>query len=149
MRGFTLAEIIIAVAILVLLATLVIGNLGPFRDRTNLNSAAEDGVSLLNEARSRTLSSQGGSQYSVRFETNKMILFTGATYNAGAPDNNESPLPAAIEISSISLNGGGVAVTFNRLTGATANYGTITFRLIHDTSQTRVVTINSAGNISL
>jgi len=146
-RGVTLLELLIGISVIIILAALGIGAFSNFRENSNLNSAPESGGALLAEARSKTLSSEDDSQYGVHFETNEMTFFKGASYSASDPDNDTVVLPRGIEMSAISLNGGGVDVLFERLTGKTDQYGTITFRIISDTSKTRTITILNSGSI--
>lgn len=147
-NGFTLVEILIGIAILMLLAVIGWNTLSRFRQTADLNRAAEAGISLLNDARSRTLSSVDASQYGVHFQTDRIVLFKGGSYSAGSPDNVEFLLPRTVEVSSISLIGGGSDAIFTRLTGMTSQSGTITFRLIANTAQTRMITILPGGVIS-
>lgn len=144
-RGFTLLEILIGISILIILATILWGGLIRFQRSLQLAGSLEDGISLLVEARTRTLSSLGEDQYGVHFQNDRVVLFKGVTYTAGNPDNVEGVLPRSVEISSVSLNGGGADVIFKRLTGTTDQYGDITYHLLADTSQTRTVSIVSTG----
>ena len=148
MKGLSLLEIIIVIGILALLAALGTGSLLQFSKTTDLNSSVEGSVSLLLEARSKTLSSQEESQYGVHFESDKIVLFKGAAYSSSDPLNEETVLPLPIETASISLNGGGSDVIFKRLTGETDQYGTVTFRLKSDTSRTRILIILATGVVS-
>jgi type II secretory pathway pseudopilin PulG len=146
-RGITALELLIAVTILVILASVIISAFSNFRKNSDLNGSAESAVSVLAEARSKTLSSQSGSQYGVHFEISKMVLFKGADY-AASPEKKEIFLPVNIEISDISV-GGGNEVIFKRLTGDTDQPGTITFRLKSDPEKTRVINILLTGSINL
>lgn len=145
MRGYTILELLIVIAILTTLATLVFLSFGPFRQTTQLSAAVEDAVSLLVEARSKTLSSDGGSQYGVHFEIGKVVFFVGTTYVSGNPQNKEILLPGDIEISAILLSGGGVNVVFKRLTGATDQDGSITMRSKSNTNRTKIIRVEKTG----
>lgn len=144
-RGVTLIELVVVFGAIAILATIVFSAFAPLRDATTLNSVAEQGISLLNEARSKTLSSLAGSQYSVHFETTKMILFKGTVYNVADPENSVVTLPTAVTIPTITLNGGGGDVIFKRLTGATDTHGSLTFQLVSNPAKTRVITITATG----
>lgn len=148
MKGFSLLEIIIVIGILILLAALGTGSLLQFSKTTDLNSSVEAGVSLLLEARAKTLSSQEESQYGVHFESGKIVLFKGAAYSSSDPLNEETALPSSVETASISLNGGGSDVIFKKLTGETDQYGTITFRLKSNTASVRMLSILATGVVS-
>ncbi|HEY4524714.1 MAG TPA: prepilin-type N-terminal cleavage/methylation domain-containing protein [Candidatus Paceibacterota bacterium] len=139
-EGFTLIEFLIAVAIITLLVGVILWPYANFRDEKLLDGAAEEMISLLNEARIRTLSSDGGLAYGVFFESDKMTLL---------PDNREVWLSKRLSISDINLTGGGATVTFKRLTGATDQGGTVTISLVSDPNRQRIITINAAGGIGL
>lgn len=147
-NGFTLLEILVSIAIITLLTAIGWNTLSRFRQTVDLNRSAEAGISSLNDARSRTLSSVDSSQYGVHFQTDSVVLFKGTSYATSNPDNVEFLVPGTVQISSISLTGGGSDVLFARLTGATNQSGTITFRLSANTAETRMITILSSGVIS-
>ena len=148
-RGFTLVEILIAVGIIGLVSTLVIIPLASFRDSALLDGAAEEILALLHEARARTVSSDGASRYGVYLESDKIVLFKGGTFLVGDLNNKEVLLHNRLTISNISLAGSGTSVLFKRLTGATANNGTVTISLVADNSRQRVIMVSVAGNAGL
>lgn len=139
-RGFTAIEVLIAVAIIGLLAAVILWPFAAFRNGKLLDGAAEDILSLLHEAQTRTLSSDGATPYGVHFESAKITL---------VPDNKEIVLHNSLTISNISLAGGGATVMFKRLTGATDQSGAVTVSLTADNSQQRVITISAAGSAGL
>jgi len=145
MKGFTIIEIIIVVVILAVLAAMAVTSFSGFRQNQILNSDTNKIVSIINEARSKTLSSQDFSQYGVRFEAPRIILFKGTAYAISSPYNATTTLSTILEISGISLNGGGSEVVFQKLTGKTDNYGEVTFRVKADTSKTKTINIKSTG----
>ena len=147
--GITLLEILVALAIIAVLATIIFSVFHNFSDSASINSAAEAGITALSDARSRTLSSKNASQYGVHFASSSLVIFKGAVYSALGQDNEEKLLPAGTEISVINLAGGGVNVAFKRLTGETDSYGTTTFRLINKPTATRDVVILSSGAVKI
>ena len=142
-RGFTLLELAIALAILLILAAIGIGAFANFRDTRELDRAADDVMNLAREARARTLASEEDSQFGVYFESGRAVLFRGASYSEGAPGNEEHVFPARVEAHSITVPSS--VVIFDRLTGATSNAGVVSFRLKSDSSQTRTITITAPG----
>ena len=147
-QGFTLVETLIAISIIALVAVLVVIPFASFRDEKLLDGAAEDILSFLHEAQTRTLSSDGATPYGVYFESGKIVLFKGAAFLVGDPNNKEVLLHNRLTISNITLTGGSSAV-FKRLTGATDNNGMVTINLVADNSRQRVITISAAGNAGL
>ena len=138
--GFTLLEILIVIGIISLLAAIILWSFAAFRNDKLLDGAAEDVLSLLHEAQTRTLSSDGATRYGVYFESGKITL---------VPDNKEALLHNSLTISAISLAGGEATIMFNRLTGGTDQDGTVTVSLVADSSQRRVIAVSAAGGIGV
>lgn len=149
MKGFTLLEIIIVLAILAIAITIVGFSFSSLRSSQELNNSVEEAVSLLNTARSKTISSEAASQYGVHFETSRMVLFKGGVFSDSDPNNQVFTLSALIEISSISLRNGSVDAVFDRLTGKTDDYGVITFRVKANFGKTKIIEIKSTGIINV
>ena len=149
MKGFTFIEIIIAVAILMVITTFTLISLNTFKENQSLKNAVNETVSLINQAKSKTSSSQDFSQYGVHFEFYRAVLFKGTTFSEPNSENIIIDIPSLIEISSISLNGGGVDVVFQRLTGKTDQNGSIIFRVKNDASKTKTISIKNSGIIDI
>ncbi len=144
-KGFTLFEIIIGVAIIGVIAAVVAYPLSNFRRAQALRGGVEDLAAFIQESRSLTLSSRDSLQYGVHLETDRAVLFSGASYNAAAASNRTMYYPAGIT-ASWSLAGSGANVIFNRLTGETDHYGTITLSLSSPTV-TKTITISKLGSV--
>lgn len=149
--GKTIIEVVLILVIIAILLAISLPALSNFRNVQALKNSAEDITSLLNEARTKTLSSYNSTYYSVHFTTTSATLFTGGTYNASATDNKVVTLDSAVNIPSsggISLNGGGSDVKFTRLSGDTTNYGTIVVQLLSDSSKQKTITVAQTGVVS-
>ncbi len=149
-KAFTLIEMMIVVAIIIIISAVVITNLSSLRKQQSLKNTTEDIVTLLNEARLKTISSQNSTNYSVHFETNKAVLFTGRIYNQSDITNEQMLFDSYVEIhspSGINLNGGGSNVAFERISGETSQNGTIVVSLISDASKQKMITISQTGLI--
>ena len=144
-EGLTLVEIICAISILFVVATIGFATLSSFKKTADLSSAADSVLTYLVQARSKTLSAENGAQYGVHIEQNKIVFYSGALYMASIPDNQEILLPETVEIFSIALNGGGDEALFKKLTGETDNDGVIVMRLKSNTSKTKTITIRKVG----
>lgn len=149
MKGFTFIEMMIAIAIIFIITVFSFITLNTFRENQSLKNAVNETISLLNQARSQTLSSQDFSQYGVHFETSRAVLFKGAVFSEPSADNIIFNLPSLVEISGISLNGGGVDLIFQKLTGKTDEFGTIVFRAKNDISKTKTIEIKNMGVINI
>jgi hypothetical protein len=140
------------VAIGLLLLSIVSISFTSFRNAQTLENSVSEIISLIREARGKTLSSEDSSQYGLHFEASRMVFFKGTVFKEpgpAAPYNREIQLSPLVEISSISLAGGGSDVIFKRLTGGTNQYGSVVLRVKSDTSKTRTININSTGAIDV
>ncbi len=144
-KGLTLIEIIIAIGILALVSTIGVGVFSSFKKSSDLSSTADSALTMLIQARAKTLSAENEARHGVHFEGEKIVFYSGDVYGAGAPDNQEIPVPSTVELSSITLSGGGNDVLFNKLNGETDNDGTVVFRLKSDVSKTRTIFIRETG----
>lgn len=142
-------EILVSLAVLAVILTATFQAILSFRASSDLDATSEQAVSFLSEARNKTLASKGDTQYGVRFNLDRFILFSGALFASSTAGNKEYRLPGDIEISSIAFAGAIKDSLFSRLTGETSGSGTVTLRIKTDTSRTRVVTITSTGLVSV
>jgi prepilin-type N-terminal cleavage/methylation domain-containing protein len=151
-RGFTLVELLVVMAILIIVfagSTYYFD--GVFRKVSLSQSLIKNASTVkttLEEARSYTVSAKSGSVYGVHFDSNQIVLYKGSIYSVGAAGNSVRVLDNSVTISSINLNGGGSDVLFQKISGETDKYGSVTLRLVTDTSKTKVITIGKAGLIS-
>jgi prepilin-type N-terminal cleavage/methylation domain-containing protein len=143
-QGFSLIEFIIVIAIIGILVAIVVPSLSSFRNNQLLRGTTEELSGFIQEARSMTLSSHDSLQYGIHFEEDEAVRFSGTSYSAGAVDNEVFSIPQGMTISDISLFGAGDDVLFERLTGQTDEYGTITLTLTA-TSAERIITISALG----
>ncbi len=147
-RGFMLLQLMIGIVVIGILSGVVALNLGTFLGHQAIDNGVGDVTALLDEARSRTLAHESGSQYGVHLETTKAVLFSGTTYSSTAVDNRVVLIDRSAEITSISLTGGGSDVIFDSLTGDTEEDGTFVVREAASTSGAKTVTITHAGQAS-
>lgn len=147
--GFTVLELAIILAILSVLAAVIFTSMSSFRSGKALQVVSEDILSLVEEARGYTLSSKDGYAYGVHFESSRIVLFRGSPYLSGDSNNKAIDIDGAVEISAISLVGGGVEVLFQRLTGKTSQNGSIIIRLKSDTAKTKTIIIEKSGIASV
>lgn len=148
-RGFTFIEIVIVLAIIFIILTITMVSLGNFKEDQYLKNNVNEAVSLINQARSRTLSSEDFSQYGIHFESNRAVLFKGTSYVAGDSNNTILSLSDFIEISTISLDGGGPDLIFEKLNGKTDQPGSVIFRAKNDFSKTKTIIIRITGLVEV
>ena len=149
-RGFTLIEILIATGILAVLLVISLARFGTFGQQVQLNTSAQQIISVLELARNQTVGSEDGTQYGVHFDitNNQYILFKGDNF-AASTETREYDLDK-VEIYEVNLVPvGSDDVVFERIRGDTTNPGDLRIRLIGDTSKTETILINSLGQVSL
>ncbi len=147
--GLTLIEILVAVSIVALAVTIITISFSRLNSSQALDKSAILITSLLDEARSLTLSSKGDVQYGVYFENSQAILFKGAVYSPTDPDNVRVKPHALVEFGEIVLSGGGTSIIFKRLTGDTDQTGTIKVFLKSSPTTFRTITIGATGIVEL
>lgn len=149
-HGVTLVEIVVILAILIIILAISFSSFINLNKSEALSKQAVDIVAILENARSQTLSSKNSSQYGVHFSENSVVFFKGNDYgSAGANDIVNINLNPNVFISTISLYGSGDNVIFERVTGKTAQFGSITVSLKSNNSLTKTVNINATGLIEV
>jgi prepilin-type N-terminal cleavage/methylation domain-containing protein len=149
--GFTIIELVIVIAILVLLSAIAIPDFISFQKKTDLDNSIQEFASALRTAQSKTLSSENDSQYGVYLKTsvspNQYILFKGTSY-AGhdAASDHIYSLKNTSEFFNISL-GGGNEIVFDKLTGVSEESGSVSARIKTDTSYSKTVYISNSGAV--
>ena len=149
--GISILELLMALAILAIVVSFIILNLTKFRNEQALQNTTSDIISLVNEARTKTISSVNSTTYGVHFEASRAVLFAGSSFTEPNSNNKQVDINSAVSIpvsGGINLNGGGSDVIFTRISGDTTNYGTIIVRLVSDATRQKTITINKTGIVS-
>ncbi len=145
-RGFSLLEILLVVGIMGVLAAVIAFPLSSFHRAQKIRGATADVSSLVQQAQSLTLASHDSLQYGVHLTTSTATLFSGTTYTANAASNRVMALPSGVT-ATWSLQGSGANIIFERLTGETNQYGTITLSLSSPTLS-RTITVSKLGSVA-
>src|SRR3990167_10592241 len=117
-RGVTIIELLVVLAVLGIIISVVIPQFSKTRENQVLKSGVQNILSAIDKARSQTLASLNSSQYGVRFEADKIIIFTGASFISGAPENETIDITTPASITNVTLNsvsGTSGEMYFNRL----------------------------------
>jgi prepilin-type N-terminal cleavage/methylation domain-containing protein len=146
-RGFTITELVISMAVLVLLVSLASVNLIHFNQRASLNSTVTSLISDIKEQQTKAMvgDTEGASSptsYGVYFEATKYTLFKGSSYVVGDSHNFSINLPTNDTIQSP-----GYSIVFTRLSGETSGTTTITIIDLTNHDQ-KVITLNSYGVVT-
>lgn len=145
-KGFTLLELALVLGIIAILLVVLFTTFASFGKQQGLVKDNALIIEVLRQAQSNTLNSKNSNQFGVHFGSTSIVLFTGSTYSAGASTNETYNLSGGVNISNISLNGGGSDLVFSKLSGGTENNGTITITE-QSTGQNRSVIIYKTGLI--
>lgn len=143
-KGFSLTEIVIVIAIISMLAALSVVSYSNLNSEQAVQKDAALVLSILNQARSETLSSRNNLQYGVHLASDAVTLFVGDNYSSSTSTNLVYSLNKAVALS-VSLSGGGSDVVFKRLTGETDQSGTVTIALKSSATSTKSLTIYKTG----
>ncbi len=145
MKGFTILEILMALAIAGIALAIVTLSFSKLNQNQALDKSALVIISVLDEARALTLAGKDGAQYGVNIEASQVTLFKGSSYSSVDSSNISTPLNSLIAIRNINLAGGGNSVIFQKLTGKTAQTGSLEVYLKDDSTRFHTISINSNG----
>ena len=143
-----MVEVLVSLAIAMVAVGIVFVSLSNLNKRKALDGSVGTVVSVLHEARALTLSSSGASTYGVYFGEGQVVLFKGAVYATSTATNVVSLVHPLTAIRNVLLAASSTSVVFNRLTGATAQPGTLTVSLKENPLEYRTITISSTGIIN-
>ncbi len=145
-QGFTLIEILVSVAVIVLLGSAGLVSFNTSRNVRDLTTGTQTVLSVFRLAQSKTLAGENDSSWGVHLTSSQIELFQGSAY-AGGSNIKAYALPSSLQITSISLNGGGSDVVFTRVTGETTQYGTFTVNVTAAPTNSTGITIDSSGKV--
>lgn len=148
-RGITIIELLIVLAVLGIIISVVISQFSRIRENQVLKNGIADVLSSINKARSQTLSSLNSSEYGVRFESNKVIIFKGKVFSANDANNETIDITSPASITNVTLSGiSGILgnMYFNRLSGIPSATGNITFST---GNYLKIITISETGVASV
>lgn len=150
MKGFTITELVVVIAIAVLLGGLALPALRIAQKNSELDSVTESLVAVLRLAQNRTVGSEEASQYGVFFDTttspDQYVLFKGATWETRDVASDEVHiLPQGLELSGVAIPEN--TVVFARVTGIVLNAGSVTLGMIANPEKAESVYVSSSGAI--
>ena len=147
-RGITIIELLVVLAVLGIIISVVTPQFSKIRENQVLKSGVQDVLSSLDKARSQTLASLNSSEYGVRFEADKIIIFKGAGFSSSS-DNEIIDIITPASITNVALGCTPPIpcdIFFNRLSGSPSTTGTVT---ISTTNYFKIITIWATGVASV
>ncbi|MEI7719739.1 MAG: prepilin-type N-terminal cleavage/methylation domain-containing protein [bacterium] len=142
MRGFTLIEILIVVAITAVLIKIALPSLDLLTSQTGATDAAVVYAQALRRAEALAVAGRNDSPWGVKIATSSILLFKGATY-ASRDIVYDDQYAASI----VFIVSGVTEVDFAKFTGLPNTQGTATITDILGTV-TKTVTINAKGTVT-
>lgn len=143
-KGFTLVELIIVLAIMLLLSAVVNFSFSQLSGGQYVDAASKTMYSVLYGAHSSANSSKDASSFGVRILKNKIISFEGSSY-ATAKSSSTYTFSNLVSVSTSS--GIGTDIIFNNLYGQTSASGTINIYLISSPKTSSTMQVFSTGII--
>ncbi|MDZ4299806.1 MAG: type II secretion system protein [Candidatus Sungbacteria bacterium] len=144
--AFTLVEMLVVIAIMIMIGVLGLGVFSASRDRRDLTTSGQSAISVLRLAQSHALAGTDNEVWGVRLGQGVLTLFRGTTF-AGSTDTQDFALPSSVELVNVNLSGGGIDVVFNRIVGTTATFGTFEVRVRSSPASRVIVTIDGSGKV--
>lgn len=140
MRGFTIIEVILVIAVAGVILTLTTPLIMPIIDRGQLTGSTNQIVKSLRTAQQYAQGVKNDSPWGVYLTANTMTIFAGISYaTRNAALDVSTSISPPINITS------GAEIVFNKLTGAPTSQTTTT---IVYKNQTQIITTNAIGNIT-
>jgi type II secretory pathway pseudopilin PulG len=140
-RGFTLLEALLVIALLGALVGLAIPFYQSFQVTSQVDSATEELVATFRSAQARAMASEGLQPFGVHLEASRFVVFRGTTYVPSDPLNEVTTLPPRVSL----LPAGPANFIFSATRGATGVAGSVAIR---GSNKQRNVTINELGVVS-
>lgn len=146
-------ELLVVVAMVGMTALLAAPFLAGGTARESLDSYAAESVDALREAQSSAMSGRNNARYGVHFQSDRFVVFQGATYSPSDAANRARTFSADASVTAVSLSPGGSCsvqagtgncdVHFADHRGVPTESGTITFT--DASGATKTVTVNAQG----
>lgn len=138
-RGFTIAEILIAMVIMGSIASLgLFFGLDAYRF-TTVRTERDTVVGILQRARSEAMNNLGQKSHGVHVGTAEYSLFAGDFFNPSDENNVDLPIGSGITVSGLT------DIVFTQLSGAARTVGSLT---LNDGNTSAAIFINSIGGIN-
>lgn len=148
-QGLTLIEILVAIAILGFISMITYEALFTTNQKEILEKEVSRVSAIIERARSYTLSSLNDSAYGIHIEEDRLVTFSGDSYDVGDPDNKIDILNKNVSIIEHNLSGGGDDILFERLTGKTDQNGTLNIALTNATTTFYTITVHETGLVDV
>src|SRR3989338_6528763 len=145
-QGITTVELLIVIVVLGIIFSIVFPQFSKIKENQVLKNGVADVLSSINKARSQTLSSLNSSEYGVHFQSDRVIIFKGTSFDSGAGDNETINIISPATISTITILGGGEDIYFNRFSGTPSTTGSVA---VSSANFSKTIVISATGTASV
>lgn len=149
MKGFTLIEMIIVIAITAILGSMAFVSFGRIINYTSIEGQAQSIRSHIERARIFTLASKNNSSFGVIFSSSTARVYQGTTFVTASSSDQVYVLDINESIININLGNGGSSIYFNKITGEPNATGTIVVTSKSNTDDRRTVIIYQTGIVDI
>lgn len=141
--GFTLMELLMVICIMAIILALSFPFFSSLIKKESLEKDVAGLTSFIRNARLLAVSSKNAAAFGVHLESGRAVLFEGASYVPGGPNEKVIVFSDKVYMSSYALNLGTEDIVFSRLIGSTLNFGTITLSLKDDSVSTTITILKT------
>lgn len=149
MRGFTLIEMIVVIAITTILGAMAFVSFERIINFNSIQGQAESVRSHIERARIFTLASKNNSSFGVIFSTSTARVYQGTNFVAASSSDQVYEIDSTDSIININFSGGGNTIYFNKITGEPNATGTIMITSKSNTDDRRTVVIYQTGIVDI
>jgi prepilin-type N-terminal cleavage/methylation domain-containing protein len=142
LHGFTIIELLISIAIVVILGSATsIPFASRFINRNNVETKTNEVVSAFRTAQLNSISGKGHSSWGVHIDTTKIVMFKGISYVfPGTVFDQKYSIPSTVSITPVD-------VVFDELTGSPSAVLTVTIQ--NSLFENHIVRVNEVGSVNL
>lgn len=148
MKGFSLIEIIISIAIMGILTAMVVSSFHTAQIRKEQQGIVQGILADLEKQKSDTQAGKAGSQYGIKFNPTNYVLFTGTSYATTSPSNKVVDVNSKFQITETIINAQN-NIYFSKINGNANENATITVSHISNRVNPLLLTVQTSGAISV
>lgn len=139
-------ELLMVIAVMTIIMGISFYFFSSLSKKEALEKNVDSLVSLIRNGRMLSIESKDAMPFGIHLEAGKAVLFEGNTYASGGANEKIFEFSNGVYLSGYSLDSGDSDIVFDRLTGGTSDFGTVTLSSKGNSTST-VITILKTGVI--
>lgn len=147
-KGFSLLEIIISIAIIGILTTIVVNSSQVSILKKEQESIIQSMIAQLEKAKANAQAGKNGSEFGIKFNPQEYIYFSGSTFSVNNDENIFFVINSQFEITETISNGDN-SIVFSKILGRPNTTATITVSHIDNRIPNKSFQIEATGDISI